>query len=122
MNTPKRRKREKAIVGLLQEPTIQQAACFAGISESTLYRLLSDEEFQTEYREARKECVRQATARLQQACSTAVQTLLDVMVNDQAPTSSRVASARAVLELAYKAVEIEDLDSRLTALEQGARG
>lgn len=113
------RKREKAVCGLLQQPTIAQAAGYAGISEGTLYRWLrEDPEFQTAYREARREVVRQSTARLQQACGQAVQTLMDVQADPESSGSAKVTAARAVLELAYKAVEIEDLDERLRRLEE----
>ena len=73
-NGQKTRQREKAICGLLQQPTITQAAVYAGVSEGTLYRWLrKDAAFQAAYAEARRECVRQATARLQRACSGAVE-------------------------------------------------
>ena len=118
-NGQKTRQREKAICGLLQQPTITQAAVYAGVSEGTLYRWLrKDAAFQAAYAEARRECVRQATARLQRACSVAVQTLEEVMGDSEAPSSSRVSAAKSVLELAFKAVEIEELDARVTALEE----
>ncbi len=118
-NGQKTRQREKAICGLLEQPTVTQAAIYAGVSEGTLYRWLrEDSTFQSAYAEARRECVRQATARLQRACSTAVQTLEEVMGDGDAPPSSRVTAARSVLELAFKAVEIDELDARITALEE----
>jgi hypothetical protein len=91
---------------------------YAGVSEGTLYRWLrEDPEFRATYSEARRECVRQATARLQQACGQAVQTLMDVQVSEDTTASARVSAAKAVLELAYKAVEIEDLEARVAELE-----
>ena len=118
-NGQKTRQREKAICGLLQQSTIAEAAQYAGISEGTLYRWLRDDPtFQKLYRESRRESVRQATARLQQACGQAVQTLMDVQSDVESSASARVTAAKAILELAYKAVEIEDLETRITALEE----
>lgn len=112
------RKQEQAIAALLSEPTICAAAGRIGVNEATLYRWLQHEEFQSSYRQARRESVSQAIAGLQQASSEAVQTLRDIMANSEAPVSSRVTAAKAVLELALKAVELEDIEERVTALEE----
>ncbi len=77
-------------------------------------------EFQTSYRAARREAYAQAIARLQQASSVAVSTLLKVMVDPSSPASSRVRAADCVLDHAAKAIEIEDIHVRVTALEQAA--
>lgn len=111
------RKQELAISALLTCPTILAAAQQCGLSEVTLYRWLKDTGFQSAYRDARREVVRQAIAQVQQATGQAVQTLQAVMQDTDAPASARVAAARTVLETALKAVELEDLDARLTALE-----
>jgi hypothetical protein len=43
------------------------------------------------------------------------------MNNPQSTTSSRVSAAKTILELALKAVELEDVESRLVALEEKVR-
>jgi hypothetical protein len=60
----------------------------------------------------------QSLARLQQASSAAVSTLLKVMVDAGAPASARVRAAATVLDHTAKAIEIEDLEERLTAVEK----
>jgi hypothetical protein len=77
-------------------------------------------EFQAAYRQARREAFSQSIARLQQASSAAVSTLLKVMVDPTTPASSRVRAADCVLGHAAKAIEIEDLEVRVTQLEQAA--
>ena len=111
------RKQEQAIAALLSEPTICAAAKHIGVNEATLYRWLQHEEFQTSYRQARRESVTQAIAGLQQACGEAVQTLREIMTDSEAPASSRVTAARAVLDTALRAVELEDIEERVAALE-----
>ena len=94
----KGRSQEKAICGLLQQPTVNEAAEHAGISEGTLYRWLrEDPAFQAAYRQARLETIRQATARLQQACGQAVQTLVGVQTDAYSSASAKVSAAKAVL-------------------------
>ena len=111
-------RQERAIAVLIASPTIREAAESLRVNEVTLYRWLREREFQAAYRQARREVVAQAVARLQEACSKAVNTLIDVMGDGDAPCSSRVTAAKSVLELAFKAVELEDLDARVTALEE----
>ena len=116
-NSRKPNKHERAICALLTAPTVAEAAVGAGVSEGTLYRWLRDKSFAEAFRDARREAVRQATARLQSACCVAVDTLLAVMSDTEAPATCRVNAARNVLELALRAVEIEDIGVRVDALE-----
>ena len=44
-----------------------------------------------------------------------------VMRDAEAPASARVSAARAILETAIKAVELEDLEARIIALEAQAQ-
>ncbi|MEW5784801.1 MAG: hypothetical protein AB1767_06990 [Bacillota bacterium] len=112
------RKREQAITALLVQPTVQEAARVAGLGERTLWRWLQDPSFQEIYRQARREAVGQAVAQLQRVSGEAVRALR-LTINDQdTPASARVSAARAILELAIKAVELEDLEARLQALEK----
>ena len=59
-------------------------------------------------------------ARLQQASSAAVSTLLNIMVDPDAPASTRVRAADSVMSHAAKAIEIEDIEARVTDLERAA--
>jgi hypothetical protein len=109
-------------MGLLMKPTIQDAAEFANVSESTLYRWLRDDElFRQVYNDARHEAVRGATAKLQFACSTAVDALIE-LTHKNRPPSIRLQAAKSIIELAYRAVESEDMERRLTELESLAKG
>jgi alpha-beta hydrolase superfamily lysophospholipase len=121
------RKQDEAIVALLMMSTIAEASKRVGVGERTLFRWLQrDTAFQAAYREARRQAVQQAIARIQRATSTAVTTLEAVMRDPDKPSSSRVSAARVVLEMALKAIEFEDLEWRVaaleTALQQGRNG
>jgi DNA-binding MurR/RpiR family transcriptional regulator len=112
------RKQEVAIAALLTAPTIADAAHAASISEPTLWRWLQRDDFQAAYRQARREAVSQAVAYLQRVAGEAVDTLRAVMQDAQKPASARVSAARAVLDLAIRGVELEDLEARIHVLEQ----
>jgi hypothetical protein len=111
------RKKEEAIAALLTQRNVEEAAKSIGISTHTLVRWLKVPEFQAEYREARRAAFGQSIARLQQASSAAVSVLLKIMVDPNSPASTRVRAADSVLNHAKHAIEIEDIDVRVSALE-----
>lgn len=110
-------KQHKAIAALLAEPTIKAAAEALGIGERTLHTWLSEEAFEREYRRVRREAVRQAVARLQRSAAGAADALAEIAEDPNERAPARVAAARAILELSIRAVELEDLEERITALE-----
>jgi hypothetical protein len=110
-------KQEQVIICLLTAPTLGAAAQQAGVGLRTLMRWLTEPPFQQAYRAARAELIAQATSRLQQACGVAVTTLLRVMLEATSPPSARVAAARTVLDMSLKAVDLENFEVRLQALE-----
>jgi len=116
------RKRDQAVVALLTHSSIPEAARAVKIGEKTLWRWLQDDEFKEAYRTARSEIVRHAMVQVQAGMSKAVQTLMEVMVNDEAPASSRVSAAKTMLDLGVKSVELEDIERRLKKLETEISG
>lgn len=89
----------RAITALLSERTIQEAARKAEVSERNLHRWLKLPAFQQALQEARQEVSKHTLARLQQVTVKSVDTLETVMENEETPAASRVAAAKAVLDL-----------------------
>jgi hypothetical protein len=114
------RKQEEAIAALLSQRNMEEAARAAGIGTRTLLRWLTVPEFQKAYREARRAAFSQSIARLQQATSAAVTTLLKVMVDPSTPPSTKVRAADSVLGHSAKAIELEDIEARVAELERAA--
>jgi len=115
------RKKEEAILALLTHRTVEDAARACNKRTRTLYRWLREPEFKAAYSEARRTAFSQSLARLQQASSAAVSTLLKVMVDGAAPASARVRAAATVLDHTAKATELEDLEERLAAVEKESK-
>ncbi len=114
----KSRKREGAIAALLAHPTIAGAATAAGVSEATLLRWLKEPEFAAEYRASRRQAVEVAIALLQKASGAAVATLVSVMQDTEKPGNVRLMAARSVLDMAFKGMEMQDMEVRLAVLEE----
>ncbi len=111
---------ERAIIALLNEQTVGRAANAAEVGQRTLYRWLKEPTFSRAYREARREAFGQAIALTQRYAPLAVNTLAQVMMDDGAPTSSKVAAATTILRFGREGIELDDLGARVEALEQAA--
>jgi hypothetical protein len=114
------RKKEEAIAALLSQTSVDQAARVAGVAAKTLMRWLQMPEFKAAYHKARRDAFGQATSRLQQASGAAVSTILKIMLDKDAPVASRLRAAESVVDKAAKAIEIEEIEARVSELERAA--
>jgi transposase-like protein len=113
-------KQEEAIVALLTQRNVEEAARAIDVGASTLFRWLKDPAFDRAYREARRLAFRQSIGRLQQGATAAATTLLKMMVDPNVPASCRIRAADSVLAHAAKAIELEDIEARVSELERAA--
>ena len=95
--------------------TILEAAGHAGVSPRTVHRRLADAAFRDQVAEARAAMVERAVARLADAATAAVDTLVDLLTS--APPATRLGAARAVLEIGGKLREQGELEERVQRLE-----
>ena len=112
---------EKKYLQLATAGKKDEAAKAVGIAPNTLLKWMKDPEFDAAYREARRAASSQATARLQQGTSAAATMILKVMIDPGTPASVKVRAAEAILNHSAKAIEIEDIESRLSELERSAK-
>jgi len=110
-------KKFKAIEALLACDTVDQACKACGISRTTMYRFLQEPEFDKEFKRAKRQLVSRAILRLQQACGDASRALAEICRNGEAPPSARVSAAREILSSTMKAIETEEIEERLKAIE-----
>jgi hypothetical protein len=115
-----KRKLEQAVAAMLTQRNIEEAARSIGVSTASLMRWQKLPEFQIAFREARRAAFGQAVARLQQGTSAAATTLLKTMIDPNTPASVRVRAAEAIFNHSAKAIEIEDIEARVAALEAAA--
>ncbi len=112
------RKHEDAIVALLTNRTIEDAARTVGVSTKTLLRWQKEPAFDVAYRAAKRAAFAQSIARLHHLSSAAVSTLGKVMLDAATPPATKVRAADSILDHTAKAIEIEDIEARVAALEQ----
>jgi hypothetical protein len=114
------RKMEAAVAALLTHRNIEEAAQAVGVAPKTLVRWQQIPEFRAALRKARRDAYCNSIGRLQQGSAAAVSTLLKVMVDPSTPASTKVRAAESVLNHSEKAIELEDIESRLAELERSA--
>jgi hypothetical protein len=111
------RKMEEAVAALLTQRNQEEAARAVGIGTATLLRWQKLPEFQTAYREVRRAAFGQSIARLQQGTAAAATTLIKLLIDPNTPASVRARVADSIFNHAAKAIEIEDIEARVSALE-----
>jgi len=116
------RKMEEAVAALLSQRNVEEAAHAVGVAPRTLLRWMQVPEFQAAYREARRAAYSQAVVRLQQGATAAATTLLKVMLDQGTPASVRIRAAECIMNHSSKAIEIEDVEARVSELERAAEG
>ena len=111
---------EKAILALIEQPTVPKAAEVAGVAISTIYRWLKEPVFAEAYREARRESFRHAISLTQRYAPAAIQTLMKVMQDPGAAHTAKVTAATALLKFSRESIELDDLAARVENLERAA--
>ena len=112
-----------AIGALLTTRTIKEAAESAHVGRTTLFRWLrEDGDFRRCLQTARRNALSRATARLQQMAVSSVDSLQEIIADDKSSAASRVSGIRTTLDYAYRAIELEDIEERLTRIEEAIAG
>jgi hypothetical protein len=111
-------KQSLAVVALTQGQTQDQAATAAKCSKRTLQRWLFQKEFKSAIAQAKKDSYEQSISRLVALSSGAVVTLATLASDPKVPPAARVAACRTILDAAHRGYAIEQLESRLSQLEE----
>jgi hypothetical protein len=109
------RRQEGVIVALLSTPTIKDAAALAGVSESTVWRLMQREDFQKRFKKAQDQAVDSALAALQGAATRAIESLMRNLTCGL--PSAEVQAAKIIIDFTFKARDQFDHGPRIKQLE-----
>ncbi len=113
--------RERAVLALLSEKTVTDAAKKAGVDESTLRRWLSqDEAFQAEYAAARNAAYQAGIHRAQALTGRAMDTLEELLGETKHP-NVRLGAARTVAEIGIHQHDAETILQKLDEIESDQR-
>ncbi|MEW5983456.1 MAG: hypothetical protein AB1806_13970 [Acidobacteriota bacterium] len=109
--------RERAIVAVLSERSLAEAAKRAGIGEKTLKEWLArDPEFQADLAEARRTAFEAGMGRVQALVSKSVETL-DGLLDPSEPPGVRLGAARTLVEIGLHQQDAEIIQRRMAEIE-----
>lgn len=114
----KRLSDEEIISALLEQGSIKGAAALLGCTVRTLYQRMKKTKFKELYQSARDEIIRSTTAKLQGYMTGAVDTLADIMKDEEVAKQTRVNSAVSILQYGARFTEVTDVINRLDAIEE----
>lgn len=104
------------LAAVLQHHSIKAAAAAIGITPRTIYeRMNTSKEFATAYQEAKSDLVRQAVFRVNEKLAAAIDTVAEIMENEENNPATRLQAAQTIIANAVKLAE------RLTADERAAQ-
>lgn len=110
--------REKIINGLLTNTTVRETAQAVGVSESTIYRHMKDEEFQREYRESRRAMLEDNCHKMQASMSQAIDKLINIINDDSIGNQVRLNAIDMLLRHTQRLTDQVDIMARIENLEK----
>jgi hypothetical protein len=117
----KKERRIEVFVGqLLCHNTVESAAAAAKISLRTGWRYLQDPTVLSRLREASRESMRQAKMLVQVGSTEAAEALRAILHHPETQ-AVQVSAARVLIETALRTIELDELEQRITALEELAK-
>ena len=111
-------KKEAFLLAMLENPTITKATESAGISRTTAYKFLKDEDFKQELEHRRNEAVSDAVNYLQSNLTRCAEVLVEIVNNKKVPPQVRVNAVNSVFTNAKAMSESVDFLLRVVSLEK----
>ena len=111
---------EQIIAALLSNGTIRAAAPVVGLSERAIYERMNTGKFQTLYTAAKADLLRKAVFNLEEKLQAAVDTVADIMQNENNNPAVRLQAAQTIMGNAAKLsqrLQTEETASQVAAVE-----
>jgi len=109
---------EAIIAALIAEGSIKGAAASLKCTARTLYDRMKSPEFKDLYAQAKADILKTATAKLQGKLCEAVDTLTEIMTDEEAAKQTRANCAVSILQYGARFTETTDILERLEAIEE----
>ena len=110
------RRQELFLTALLEHPSVSSACKVSGVSVSTGFRYLNDENFNKIYRERRRKAFGQVSAALTRVANMAIVCLAEIIADKSQPSTSRVNSCRTILQYAQSGLTEESTAAEMAEI------
>ena len=111
----------RLVAAVLSGATVRDVAAELDVSERQVYRRLARPDVREAIDKSAREMARSATLVLQRGADSAARALVAMADGREKASYARVSAAKAVIELALRAVDLDELQTRLAALEGAGR-
>jgi len=108
-------RQRRVIPHLLGAPSVEEGCKRARVSKAAVYEWLKDEIFRQELKRQRDAVIERALDSLKANLSKATETLVKLLDSDKEAIQAR--AAEDIIEFTQKALEYDELEKRLEALE-----
>ncbi len=109
---------EKLMTALLTSGSVTEAEKLTGISRTTIYARLKDNEFKAEYDSRRAMLLEEGCNTLQSSLTTAINTVKEIIENKKNAPQVRLNACGMILQNCLRYVEQIDILSRIEELER----
>lgn len=113
-----RRTNEEIIAAILEGGSIRAAAEALGIQQKTIYAREKSPDYQKAYIRARRRLVEDAATRLQSKTGEAIDTIIELMKNEEVSPQTRLNCAEAILKHAEKIEEVMRLYEHMEEMQR----
>lgn len=101
-----RKQKDDILRLLLQKPTISEVAKEAGVNKSTIYRLLKDEDFKSEYAEARRAINDDVYRGIQATIGDALREVRAILNNPNTSAQIKLNASQIIFNNFYRIAEL----------------
>ncbi|MBQ9257444.1 MAG: hypothetical protein IJ181_10050 [Acidaminococcaceae bacterium] len=106
---------EQIIAALLSNGTIRAASAACGIAQRTLYDRMKSRDFMAAYTAAKTDLIRSAVVAANSRLSAAIDTVVEIMNNEQNNPATRLQAAQTIINTAGKFAErLRDEEKAIT--------
>lgn len=113
---------ETILAALISCGSIRRAAAVANCSEATIRQRLKNEAFAEKYADAKQTILTEACDALSARLTLAVDTLCEIIENNETANTVKVSAADALLRHGLRYVEAVNIVKRIEALEELQEG
>lgn len=108
---------EEIIAALFSCGSNRDAAAALGLSEKALYERLKKPDFKSKLAQAKDDILQAATNRAESRLNAAIDTMDEIMRNEENPVSVRLSASEALVRQTLKLIELVDVTKRMDEIE-----
>ena len=116
-NAKGQRLQDDLIAALLAHKKVSEIAKMLGVTENSIRNWMQDTTFQEKYEAAKKETFGKAMDAVQSRLEQGVNAMWTLVLDPEASATARVAGFRVLIDAAWRAKDLTELEERLAKLE-----